>query len=113
MMMVIEPAGPGIKITYRMLGPDGKAMDQSVVTVVTALDGKEAPMMIDGKAIGADDGNAAHRCQSRDDDHQDAGKGLWEVHNGALAGRQNDEGRERFQRNEPVGGKQVEYWDRK
>jgi len=52
MMMVIEPAGPGIKITYRMLGPDGKAMNQSVLTIVTALDGKEVPMMIDGKDSG-------------------------------------------------------------
>ena len=52
MMMVIEPAGPGIKITYRMLGPDGKAMNQSVLTIVTALDGKEVPMMIDGKDWG-------------------------------------------------------------
>ena len=52
MMMIIEPAAPGIKVTYRMLGPDGKAMNQSVVTVVTALDGKEAPMMMDGKATG-------------------------------------------------------------
>jgi hypothetical protein len=52
MMMIIEPAGPGIKVTYRMLGSDGKALNQSVVTVVTALDGKEAPMMMDGKATG-------------------------------------------------------------
>ena len=43
MMMVIEPAGPGVKITYRMLGPNGAPVDQKAVTIVTALDGKEAP----------------------------------------------------------------------
>jgi len=52
MVMVIEAASPGIKITYRMLGPDGAPQDQNVVTVVTALDGKEAPMMMDGKPTG-------------------------------------------------------------
>lgn len=52
MMMVIEPANWGLKITYRMLGPDGAPMDQNVITVTTALDGKDAPMMMDGKATG-------------------------------------------------------------
>jgi hypothetical protein len=52
MMMVIEEANPGIKITYRTLGPDGAPEEQNVVTVVTALDGKEAPMMMDGKPTG-------------------------------------------------------------
>ena len=52
MMMVIEDASPGIKITYRMLGPDGEPEEQNVVTVVTALDGKEVPMMMDGKPTG-------------------------------------------------------------
>ena len=52
MMMVIEDASPGIKITYRMLDSDGAPLDQNVVTVVTALDGKEAPMMVDGQPTG-------------------------------------------------------------
>jgi hypothetical protein len=52
MMMVIEDANPGFKITYRMLDPDGAPVEQNVVTVVTALDGKEQPMMMDGKPTG-------------------------------------------------------------
>jgi hypothetical protein len=52
MMMVIEDANPGFKITYRMLGSDGAPIEQNVVTVVTALDGKEQPMMMDGKPTG-------------------------------------------------------------
>ena len=52
MMMVIEEARAGIKITYRMLDSEGAPLEQNVVTVVTALDGKEAPMMMDGKPTG-------------------------------------------------------------
>jgi hypothetical protein len=49
MMMIVESAGPGVKITYRIMGADGKPMNQYVMTVVTMLDGKEAVVVVDGK----------------------------------------------------------------
>jgi hypothetical protein len=49
--MLVEQAGAGLKITYKIFGPDGKPLDQ-VMTVVTALDGKEAPVMLNGKPSG-------------------------------------------------------------
>jgi len=64
MMMTIEPAGPGIKITYRMLDPSGKPIGQSVMTVTTALDGKDAPTLVDGKETGQT--MATRRIDARD-----------------------------------------------
>ena len=52
MMMTIEPAGSGIKITYRMLDPKGAPINQSIMTVVSGLDGKDAPTLVDGKDSG-------------------------------------------------------------
>jgi hypothetical protein len=49
MMMIVESAGSGLKITYRIMGADGKPMSQYVMTVVTMLDGKEAVVVVDGK----------------------------------------------------------------
>lgn len=49
MMMIVESAGPGVKITYRIIGADGKPTNQYVMTVVTMLDGKEAAVVVDGK----------------------------------------------------------------
>jgi hypothetical protein len=49
MIMIVEPAGSGLKITYRMIGADGKPMSQNLMTVVTMLDGKEAVVLVDGK----------------------------------------------------------------
>jgi hypothetical protein len=47
--MIVESAGSGLKITYRIIGADGKPMSQSVMTLVTMLDGKEAVVLVDGK----------------------------------------------------------------
>lgn len=52
MMLVIEPAGSGVKLTYRMLGPNGAPIGQGAMTIVSGLDGKDAPMMVDGKDTG-------------------------------------------------------------
>jgi hypothetical protein len=52
MVMIVESAGPGIKITYQFNGADGKPMSRNVMTIVTMLDGKEAAVLIDGKPSG-------------------------------------------------------------
>jgi hypothetical protein len=113
MMMVIESAGPGIKITYRMLGPDGKAMNQAVVTVVTALDGKEAPMMIDGKDSGQTMAtlrtDANHATTIIKMQGKDFGKSTTELSpDGKTMKVEND-----YSTTNPSAGKQVEYWDKR
>jgi hypothetical protein len=51
LVLTIEEAGAARKLTYRTRGPDGKFM-AGALTVVTAGDGKDAPMLIDGKPTG-------------------------------------------------------------
>jgi hypothetical protein len=113
MLMTIEAAGPGLKITYRMLGPDGNPLNQNVLTVVTELDGKEAPMLIDGKQSGqtmatlrtdANHASTIIRMQGKD-----FGRSTTEL---------SPDGRTMKVENEFVGaqtsaGKQVEFWDKK
>lgn len=51
--MVVEPAGAGIKISYKAVGPDRKPKEPAMMTMETQLDGKEAPVMTaDGKPTG-------------------------------------------------------------
>jgi hypothetical protein len=113
MMMIIEPAGPGIKITYRMLGPDGNPMNQNVITVITALDGKEAPMIMDGKATGQTMAtlrtDANHASTIVKLQGKDFGMSLTELSpDGKTMKVEND-----FSISNPSVGKQVEYWDKK
>lgn len=113
MMMVIEPAGPGIKITYRMLGPEGKAMNQNVLTIVTALDGKEVPMMIDGKDSGqtmavlrADANHASTIIKMQG---KDFAKSTTELSpDGKTMKVEND-----FTAMNTSAPKQIEYWDKR
>ena len=51
--MVVEPAGAGVKISYKAVGPDRKLREPAMMTMETQLDGKEAPvLMADGKPSG-------------------------------------------------------------
>ena len=52
MMMIVESAGSGLKITYQLIGADGKPMSRNLMTVVTMLDGKESAVLVDGKPSG-------------------------------------------------------------
>ena len=114
MIVTIEPAGAGLKITYRMLGPDGKAIDNlGVLTVVTTLDGKEAPMMIDGKnsgqtmAILRTDANHASTIIKMQG--KDFGRSTTELSpDGKTMKVEND-----LSAMNPSAGKQVEYWDKR
>jgi hypothetical protein len=51
LVLTIEEAGAGRKLTYRTRGPDGKFM-KGELTLVTMGDGKDAPMLVDGKPSG-------------------------------------------------------------
>jgi hypothetical protein len=113
MMMVIEPANPGIKITYRMLGPDGAPLGQNVVTVVTALDGKEAPMMMDGKATGQTMATLRTDANHASTIIRMQGKEL-----GTSRAELSPDGRTIRVENDmsapnPSAGKQIEVWDKK
>jgi hypothetical protein len=51
--MTIEDVGAGWKITYRIPAPAARGTaTTSVMTVETALDGKDAPNLVDGKPSG-------------------------------------------------------------
>ena len=49
LVLTIEKAGSGRKLTYRIRKPDGKFDSTFEMTVVTELDGKDAPTIINGK----------------------------------------------------------------
>ena len=51
MVLSVEEAGANRKLTYRARGPDGK-FAKGELTMVTQGDGKDAPMLIDGKPTG-------------------------------------------------------------
>ena len=113
MMMVIEPAGPGIKITYHMLGPNGTPMNQNVITVVTALDGKEAPMMMDGKATGQ-----TMATLRTDANHASTIIRMQGKEFGTSKAELSSDGRTITVENDlsgssPSAGKQLEVWDKK
>jgi hypothetical protein len=51
LVLTVEEAGAGRKLTYRTRGPDGKLV-KGELTVVTMGDGKDAPLLVDGKPMG-------------------------------------------------------------
>jgi hypothetical protein len=50
--MVVEPAGAGIKISYKAVGPDRKPKEPAMMTMETQLDGKDAAVMAGDKPTG-------------------------------------------------------------
>ena len=113
MMMTVEPAGPGIKITYRMLDPSGKPINQSTMTVVTALDGKDAPTLVDGKETGQTMAtrrlDATHTATVIKMQGKEIGKSQSEL---SADGRTLKVENEMSALN-PSVGKQIEYWDKR
>ena len=51
MNMTVEAVGTGQRITYRLVGPNGPTPD-FVMTILTQLDGKDAPLVVNGKPSG-------------------------------------------------------------
>jgi hypothetical protein len=113
MMMTIEPAGPGIKITYRMLDPKGAPINQGIMTVVTAFDGKDAPTLVDGKESGQTMAirrlDAVHTATEIKMLGKEIGKSQSELSpDGKTLKVEND-----MSALNPSVGKQIEYWDRR
>jgi hypothetical protein len=50
LMMSVEEVGTGWKLTYKVVGPTAAA--STVSTVLTPLDGKEAPVLVNGEPSG-------------------------------------------------------------
>lgn len=49
LVLTIEMAGSGRKLTYRALRPDARPESKFVLTVETQLDGKDAPTILNGQ----------------------------------------------------------------
>src|SRR5258706_4521825 len=49
MIMTIERAGAGLKITYRFPGATAKGLENMTMTIVSPLDGSEAPVLLNDK----------------------------------------------------------------
>jgi hypothetical protein len=52
MAMIVEPAGTGLKITYKAVGTDRKLVEPPLMAMETQLDGKDAPLLIQGNPSG-------------------------------------------------------------
>ena len=52
LVMVIQEDGAGRKITYKVSLPDGKLDDKLDMTLSTQLDGKDAPVLLNGRPTG-------------------------------------------------------------
>jgi hypothetical protein len=50
LIMTIEEAGTGWKLTHQVVGPDASGSTSS--TVLTPLDGKDVPVLVDGEPSG-------------------------------------------------------------
>lgn len=50
LMMAVEEVGAGWNLTYKVVGPD--APTSTVSTVMTPLDGKDVPLLVNGKPSG-------------------------------------------------------------
>jgi hypothetical protein len=49
LVLTIQPEGSGRKLTYKIRKPDGKLDPTFEMTLVTQLDGKDSPTVINGK----------------------------------------------------------------
>jgi hypothetical protein len=68
--MILEEVGTGWKLTYKVVGPTAAA--STVSTVLTPLDGKEAPVLINGEPSGqnrARRNRLVHHCATERRSH--------------------------------------------
>jgi hypothetical protein len=96
-----------------MLDPSGKPINQSTMTVVTALDGKDAPTLVDGKETGQTMAtrrlDATHTATVIKMQGKEIGKSQSEL---SADGRTLKVENEMSALN-PSVGKQIEYWDKR
>ena len=114
LVLTVEQAGAARKLTYKTRGPDGKFM-QGELTLVTMGDGKDSPMLVDGKptgqalAIRKVDANHTHTVIKLNG--KDCGTSRAEISADGKVMKSEDE------YTNPacgmVGKKTVNYWDKK
>jgi hypothetical protein len=115
LVMIIEEVGSGRRITYKALLPDGKMSDRTVMTILTALDGKDAPVLVDGKPSGE-----TMAIRQIDGHHSFTVIKMQGKEFGTSKAELSADGKVLKVENEMAdargtqdGGKRIEYWDKK
>ncbi|SRR5712692_5757404 len=110
--MTVEEVGSGWKLTYKVVGPDAPGTIYS--TVLTQLDGKDVPQLVNGKPSGQTMGikriDSRHTVAVLKFQGKEAGTSKSEISpDGKVLTVEND-----FATSNPIGqvGKEIQYWDR-
>ena len=110
--MTVEEVGSGWKLTYKVVGPDAPGTIYS--TVLTQLDGKDVPQLVNGKPSGQTMGikriDSRHTVAVLKFQGKEAGISKAEISpDGKVLTVEND-----FATLNPIGqvGKEIQYWDR-
>ena len=112
LMIIVEEVGTGWKLTYKVVGPTAAA--STVSTVLTPLDGKEAPVLVNGEPSGQTMAikriDSRHTVSVQKFQGKEAGTSKAEISpNGKVLTVENE-----CATSNPTGqvGKQIQYWDR-
>jgi hypothetical protein len=115
MTMLVENAGTGLRLTYRIVAAAGTATAPIILTVTTGLDGKDAPVIINGKPSGETMAirriDATHTFALLKLQGSEFGRSTSEISpDGRILKVENDITAAAGGRSV---GKQIEYWDRR
>ena len=107
--MTVEEVGSGWKLTYKLVGPD--APGTIVSTVLTPLDGKDVPVLVDGQPSGQTMGirriDSRHTVTVLRFQGKETGISKAELSpNGKVLTVETD-----YATSNPIG-KEIQYWDR-
>jgi len=107
--MTVEEVGSGWKLTYKLVGPD--APGTIVSTVLTLLDGKDVPVLVEGKPSGQTMGikkiDSRHTVGVVKFQGKEMGISKGELSpNGKVLTVETD-----YATSNPIG-KEIQYWDR-
>ena len=110
--MKVEEVGTGWKLTYKVVGPT--AAVSTVSTVLTPLDGKDVPLLVNGKPSGQSMGikriDSRHTVTVLRFQGKETGISKAEISpDGKVLKVEND-----YATSNPNGlvGKQIQYWDK-
>jgi hypothetical protein len=110
--MTVEEVGTGWKLTHKVVGPDAPA--STVSTVLTPLDGKEVPVLVNGEPSGQTMGitkiDSRHTVTVMKFQGKEISVSKTEVSpNGKVLTVETD-----YATSNPIGlaGKQIDYWNR-
>jgi hypothetical protein len=111
--MTVEEVGNALKFTYKLVGPDAPAAP--IMSILTQLDGKDVPVLIDGKPTGQMLGirkiDSRHTFTVLKFQGKETGTSKAEISSdGKVLKVENDNAVE-----SPNGtvGKSIQYWDKK